>query len=92
MPPPRIPSRLSVQFSNLGAACGLVHSHLSSGPGAVILGVEAGRRHGCSPPMLTVKQNLIAIAATVLASLLFMAGLNRVWPPEKRRVHHDMIG
>jgi len=42
--------------------------------------------------MLTVKQNLIAIAATVLASLLFMAGLNRVWPPEKRRVHHDMIG
>lgn len=42
--------------------------------------------------MLTVKQNLIAVAATVLGSLLFMAGLNRVWPWEKRRAHNDVIG
>lgn len=42
--------------------------------------------------MLTVKQNLVAVAATVLGSLLFMAGLNRVWPWEKRRAHNDVIG
>lgn len=42
--------------------------------------------------MLTVKQNLIAVAATVLGSLLFMAGLNRVWPWDKRRAHNDVIG
>lgn len=42
--------------------------------------------------MLTVKQNLIAVAATVLGSLLFMAGLNRFWPWEKRRAHNDVIG
>lgn len=41
--------------------------------------------------MLTVKQNLIAVAATVLGSLLFIAGLNRVWPWEKRRAHNDVI-
>lgn len=42
--------------------------------------------------MLTVTQNLLAVAATVLGSLLFMAGLNLVWPWEKRRPHNDVIG
>ena len=66
----------------------LAHSE----PGAVILSVEAGRRHGCTPPMLTVMQNLIVVAATMPGSLLFMAGLNRVRPSEKRRPHNDVIG
>jgi len=66
----------------------LAHSE----PGAVILNVEAGRRHGCTPPMLTVMQNLIVVAATMPGSLLFMAGLNRVRPSEKRRPHNDVIG
>jgi hypothetical protein len=42
--------------------------------------------------MLTITENVIAVAATVLASLLFLLGLNRVWPWEKRRVHNDFIG
>jgi hypothetical protein len=42
--------------------------------------------------MLTVTQNLLAVAATVLGSLLFMAGLNLVWPWEKRHPHNDVIG
>lgn len=42
--------------------------------------------------MLSVKQNLMVVAATVLGSLLLMAGLNRVWPWEKRRPHNDLIG
>lgn len=41
--------------------------------------------------MLTVKQNLIVVAATVLGSLLFMLGLNRVWPWEKRRAHNAQL-
>ena len=42
--------------------------------------------------MLTIKQNLMVVAATALGSLLFMAGLNRVWPWEKRSAHNDLIG
>lgn len=42
--------------------------------------------------MLAVTQNLLMIGATVLASLLFMFALNRVWPWEKRRAHNDLIG
>ena len=42
--------------------------------------------------MLTLTQNWIAVTLTVIASLLFMAGLNRVWPWEKRRNHNDLIG
>ena len=42
--------------------------------------------------MLTIKQNLMVVAATALESLLFMAGLNRVWPWEKRSAHNDLIG
>lgn len=42
--------------------------------------------------MLTVKQNIIAVTATVLGSLLFMLGLNRVWHWKKRSAHNDLIG
>ena len=33
--------------------------------------------------MLTIKQNLMVVAAMALGSLLFMAGLNRVWPSDQ---------
>jgi hypothetical protein len=42
--------------------------------------------------MLTFTENILAITVTVLASLLFMAALNRIWPWEKRRNHNDLIG
>jgi hypothetical protein len=42
--------------------------------------------------MTAVSQNIAAVTATVLASLLLMAGLNRFWPQEKRRVYNDLIG
>lgn len=42
--------------------------------------------------MMTIKQNLLVVAAAVLVSLLFMLGLNRLWPWQKRRTHNDLIG
>jgi hypothetical protein len=42
--------------------------------------------------MVTITQNIVAVAAAVLGSLLFMVGLNRFWPPEKRRAYNDLIG
>lgn len=42
--------------------------------------------------MVTVTQNVAAVSAAVIASLLFMVGLNRVWPWQKRRAHNDLIG
>jgi hypothetical protein len=42
--------------------------------------------------MLTTTQNFIIVVLTVSASLLFMAGLNRIWPWEKRHAHNDLIG
>jgi len=42
--------------------------------------------------MLTLTQNFIVVAATVIGSLLFMVVLNRLWPWEKRRNHNDLIG
>jgi hypothetical protein len=41
---------------------------------------------------MTVSQNIAVVAVTVLASLLAMAVLNRVWPQEKRRAYNDLIG
>lgn len=41
---------------------------------------------------MTVSQSIAVIAATVLASLLAMAVLNRVWPREDRRAYNDLIG
>lgn len=34
---------------------------------------------------------IVAVLASVLASLLAMAGLNRFWPREKRRAYNDLI-
>src|SRR5215469_3520597 len=42
--------------------------------------------------METVSQNLLMITAAVIVSMLFMIGLNRVWPSEKRRDYNDLIG
>jgi hypothetical protein len=42
--------------------------------------------------MLTFTQNCMVVAAVVIASLLFMAALNHIWPREKRRSHNDLIG
>ena len=42
--------------------------------------------------MLSLSQDFLIIAVTVLASLLFMTGLNRVWPVAQRRSHNDLIG
>lgn len=42
--------------------------------------------------MTTISQNIAVVTVTVLASLLAMAGVNRVWPQEKRRGYNDLIG
>src|SRR4051794_18913313 len=42
--------------------------------------------------MLGLALNLVVLALTVAASMLFMATLNRFWPREKRQVHNDLIG
>jgi hypothetical protein len=42
--------------------------------------------------MLNTPQSLIIVALTVASSLLFMWGLNRVWPWNKRHAHNDLIG
>jgi hypothetical protein len=42
--------------------------------------------------MLSYSQDLFIVAATVIAALLFMTILNRMWPWEKRRSHNDLIG
>src|SRR6516165_11170867 len=41
---------------------------------------------------MTVSQNIGVVAVMVLASLLAMAVLNRVWPRENRRAYNDLIG
>src|SRR6202008_3769929 len=42
--------------------------------------------------MLGPTLNILVLALTIAASMLFMAILNRVWPREKRQVHNDLIG
>jgi Protein of unknown function (DUF4239) len=42
--------------------------------------------------MLNTWQNVAITILTVASSLLFMWGLNRVWPWEKRHAHNDLIG
>lgn len=49
-------------------------------------------KQGFHAHMTAVSENIAAVTITVLASLLAMAGLNRVWPREKRRVYNDLIG
>jgi len=41
---------------------------------------------------MSVGQNITVVAVTVLASLLAMAGLNRVWPRGQRYGYNDLIG
>jgi hypothetical protein len=42
--------------------------------------------------MLTLTQNILIIILTMGASLLFMFGLNRFWPVEKRHTPNALIG
>ncbi len=42
--------------------------------------------------MLNTPQSLIIVAFTVAGSLVFMWGLNKVWPWDKRHAHNDLIG
>src|SRR5215471_12396857 len=42
--------------------------------------------------MMTVSQNIVAVAITVSLSLLTMGALNRVWPREERHGYNDLIG
>jgi Protein of unknown function (DUF4239) len=45
-----------------------------------------------TPDMVTVTQNAIVVAITVLFSLLATICLNRIWPNENRRKYNDLIG
>ena len=42
--------------------------------------------------MLNTGQNYVIVVVTVTGSLLFMRGLNRLWPWDKRHAHNDLIG
>ncbi len=42
--------------------------------------------------MLTTTQTILVPILAVIGSLLFMVGLNWIWPWEKRREHNDQIG
>ena len=42
--------------------------------------------------MLGLTLNILVLALTIGASMVFMAVLNRIWPREKRQVHNDLIG
>ena len=42
--------------------------------------------------MKTVTQNVIAVIAALVVSLLFMAALNRTWPSENRRQYNELVG
>jgi hypothetical protein len=42
--------------------------------------------------MLSAGQNFLIVLLVVGASLLFMVGLNKAWPWEKRRDHNDLTG
>jgi hypothetical protein len=42
--------------------------------------------------MLDTGQSIFIVVLTVAASLLFMWGLNRIWPWNKRHAHNDLIG
>jgi hypothetical protein len=42
--------------------------------------------------MVDIGQNILAVAIAVIASMFFEAGLNRIWPWEKRRSLNELIG
>ena len=42
--------------------------------------------------MKTVTQSILVVIAAVVASLLFMVALNRIWPAENRHKYNDLLG
>jgi hypothetical protein len=42
--------------------------------------------------MQTISQNVLVVMAAVIGSLLFLLGLNIIWPAEKRRNYNELIG
>ncbi len=42
--------------------------------------------------MMTFLQDCILVGGTIIGALLFMVGLNLLWPWEMRRIHNDLIG
>jgi hypothetical protein len=42
--------------------------------------------------MLSLTYNILILVGTMAGSLLFMAGLNRIWPVSKRHTQNDLIG
>jgi len=42
--------------------------------------------------MLSFFQDFVLVIMTVAGALVFMTGLNRAWPAEKRRNHNELIG
>jgi len=42
--------------------------------------------------MASVGQNILVVSIAVIGSMLFQAGLNHIWPWEKRRTYVDLEG
>lgn len=42
--------------------------------------------------MFSLTQNILIVVGSMAASLLFMMGLNRLWPVEKRHTQNDLVG
>jgi hypothetical protein len=42
--------------------------------------------------MLSLTQNILIVVLTIGASLLFMVGLNRLWPVANRHTQNDLVG
>jgi hypothetical protein len=42
--------------------------------------------------MLSLTQNIVILIVTMVAAMLFMVLLNRLWPREQRHAHNDLIG
>jgi hypothetical protein len=42
--------------------------------------------------MVNVGQNVLVVTIAVIVSILFEAGLNQIWPWEKRRAYNELIG
>jgi hypothetical protein len=42
--------------------------------------------------MVSVGQNILVVTVAVIGSILFQAGLNKIWPWQKRRPYNELIG
>jgi hypothetical protein len=42
--------------------------------------------------MLSLTQNIVILIAAMVVSMGFMAGLNRIWPIQKRYASTDQVG